>query len=36
MFQREVVERITAETGNKERGFLTVLVEAYLNADKII
>lgn len=35
MFQREVVERITAETGNKERGFLTVLVEAYLKAEKL-
>jgi 16S rRNA (adenine1518-N6/adenine1519-N6)-dimethyltransferase len=27
MFQREVVERITAQPGNSERGFLTVLVE---------
>ncbi|HEX8735323.1 MAG TPA: 16S rRNA (adenine(1518)-N(6)/adenine(1519)-N(6))-dimethyltransferase RsmA [Pyrinomonadaceae bacterium] len=35
MFQREVVERITAETGNKERGFLTVLVEAYLETEKL-
>jgi 16S rRNA (adenine1518-N6/adenine1519-N6)-dimethyltransferase len=35
MFQREVVERITAEVGNKERGFLTVLVEAYLEAEKL-
>jgi 16S rRNA (adenine1518-N6/adenine1519-N6)-dimethyltransferase len=35
MFQREVVERITAEPGNKERGFLTVLVEAYLEAEKL-
>jgi 16S rRNA (adenine1518-N6/adenine1519-N6)-dimethyltransferase len=35
MFQREVVERITAGTGNKERGFLTVLVEAYLKAEKL-
>ena len=35
MFQREVVERITAEAGNKERGFLTVLVEAYLEAEKL-
>jgi 16S rRNA (adenine1518-N6/adenine1519-N6)-dimethyltransferase len=35
MFQREVVERITAATGNKERGFLTVLVEAYLKAEKL-
>ena len=35
MFQREVVERITAEPGNRERGFLTVLVEAYLRAEKL-
>jgi 16S rRNA (adenine1518-N6/adenine1519-N6)-dimethyltransferase len=35
MFQREVVERITAEPGNKERGFLTVLVEAYLQTEKL-
>ncbi len=27
MFQREVVDRITAEPGNSDRGFLTVLVE---------
>lgn len=35
MFQKEVVERITAKVGNKERGFLTVLVEAYLEAEKL-
>jgi 16S rRNA (adenine1518-N6/adenine1519-N6)-dimethyltransferase len=35
MFQREVVERITAEPGNSERGFLTVLVETYLDAQKL-
>jgi 16S rRNA (adenine1518-N6/adenine1519-N6)-dimethyltransferase len=35
MFQREVVERITADVGNKERGFLTVLTEAYLDAEKL-
>lgn len=35
MFQREVVNRITAEVGNKERGFLTVLVEAYLQTVKL-
>jgi 16S rRNA (adenine1518-N6/adenine1519-N6)-dimethyltransferase len=35
MFQREVVERITAAAGDKERGFLTVLVEAYLTAEKL-
>jgi 16S rRNA (adenine1518-N6/adenine1519-N6)-dimethyltransferase len=28
MFQREVVERITAKPGGKERGFLSVLVES--------
>lgn len=31
MFQREVVERMIAKPGNPERGFLSVLVEAYLN-----
>lgn len=31
MFQREVAERIMAEPGNSERGFLTVLVEAAFN-----
>jgi len=35
MFQREVVTRITAQAGNSERGFLTVLVEAYLSAEKL-
>ena len=35
MFQREVVERITAPAGNKERGFLTVLVERYLETAKL-
>lgn len=35
MFQREVVRRITSEAGNTERGFLTVLVEAYLRAEKL-
>ncbi len=35
MFQREVVERITAQAGNSERGFLTVLTEAYLDAEKL-
>lgn len=35
MFQREVVERITAKPGSTERGFLTVLVEAYLDAQKL-
>ncbi len=35
MLQREVVERITAEAGNTERGFLTVLVEAYFETEKL-
>ncbi len=35
MFQREVVERITAEVGTKERGFLSVLVQANLIAEKL-
>ncbi len=35
MFQREVVERITAKVGSGERGFLTVLVEAYLETEKL-
>lgn len=35
MFQREVVERITAEVGNRERGFLTVLTEAFLTSEKL-
>ena len=32
MLQREVVERITAPPGTSERGFLSVLVEAYCEA----
>ncbi len=35
MLQKEVVERITAEPGNKERGFLTVLIEAYFETQKL-
>lgn len=35
MLQREVVERITAPPGGSERGFLSVLVEAYCEADKL-
>ena len=35
MFQREVVQRITAEAGGSERGFLTVLVQAYLQTEKL-
>ncbi len=33
MFQREVVERITASPGGKERGFLSVLVENAFNTE---
>src|SRR5690606_16888685 len=35
MFQREVVERITAEPGNSDRGFLTVLVEASFKVERV-
>jgi 16S rRNA (adenine1518-N6/adenine1519-N6)-dimethyltransferase len=35
MFQREVVTRMIAEAGNSERGFLSVLVEAYLETEKL-
>ena len=35
MLQREVVERITAPPGASERGFLSVLVEAYCEAEKL-
>ena len=35
MFQLEVVERITAEVGNSERGFLSVLVQNYLEVNKL-
>ncbi len=35
MLQREVVDRITAKPGNKERGFLTVLVEAFCEPEKL-
>ena len=31
MFQREVVDRILAEPGNSDRGYLSVLVQAYLD-----
>jgi 16S rRNA (adenine1518-N6/adenine1519-N6)-dimethyltransferase len=34
MFQLEVVDRITAPPGSSDRGFLTVLTEAYLDAEK--
>jgi 16S rRNA (adenine1518-N6/adenine1519-N6)-dimethyltransferase len=35
MFQREVVERITAQVGNSERGFLSVLVQNYLETERL-
>lgn len=35
MLQREVVDRITAEAGDSERGYLSVLVEAYCEAEKL-
>ena len=35
MLQREVVERITAAPGSKERGYLSVLVEAYCKTEKL-
>ena len=35
MFQREVVDRITAQSGNSDRGFLTVLIEAHLDVERL-
>ena len=35
MFQKEVVDRITARPGNSERGFLTVIVEASFEVEKL-
>ncbi|QYO66039.1 16S rRNA (adenine(1518)-N(6)/adenine(1519)-N(6))-dimethyltransferase RsmA [Leptolyngbya sp. 7M] len=35
MFQKEVVERITAEPGSSERGYLTVLVGAAFEVEKL-
>ncbi|HEX8493085.1 MAG TPA: 16S rRNA (adenine(1518)-N(6)/adenine(1519)-N(6))-dimethyltransferase RsmA [Pyrinomonadaceae bacterium] len=35
MLQKEVVERITAPPGGGERGYLSVLVEAYCEAEKL-
>ncbi|MDT5271010.1 MAG: rRNA (adenine1518-N6/adenine1519-N6)-dimethyltransferase [Acidobacteriota bacterium] len=35
MLQREVVERITAPPGSAERGYLTVLVEAFCQSDAL-
>lgn len=35
MFQREVAERITAVPGSKDRGYLTVLTEAYFEVTRL-
>jgi 16S rRNA (adenine1518-N6/adenine1519-N6)-dimethyltransferase len=35
MLQREVVDRLTAEAGSSERGYLSVLVEAYCETEKL-
>lgn len=35
MLQREVVERISAGPGSKERGYLSVFVEAYCETEKL-
>jgi 16S rRNA (adenine1518-N6/adenine1519-N6)-dimethyltransferase len=35
MFQREVVERIAAQVGDSERGFLSVLVQNYLATEHL-
>lgn len=35
MFQREVAERITAEPGTSERGYLTVIVEANFDVERL-
>lgn len=35
MLQREVVERIAARPGDTERGYLSVLIEAYCDAEKL-
>ncbi|HMJ07609.1 MAG TPA: 16S rRNA (adenine(1518)-N(6)/adenine(1519)-N(6))-dimethyltransferase RsmA, partial [Pyrinomonadaceae bacterium] len=35
MFQLEVVERITAKPGSSDRGFLTVLIEAFFESEKL-
>src|SRR5260370_42344574 len=35
MLQREVVDRVTAEPGSPERGYLAVLVESYCEAEKL-
>jgi len=35
MFQREVAERMTAKPGTSERGYLTVIVEANFNVERL-
>lgn len=35
MFQREVVDRLTAPPGSSERGYLTVLTEAAFNVERL-
>ncbi len=35
MFQREVVERLTAEPGNRERGFITVVAESAFRIERV-
>jgi 16S rRNA (adenine1518-N6/adenine1519-N6)-dimethyltransferase len=35
MLQREVVERITAQAGSSDRGYLSVLVEAYCEIERL-
>ena len=35
MFQREVVDRITAAAGDSERGFMTVVTEAFVNVERL-
>jgi len=35
MFQKEVVDRITAKPGDSDRGFLTVLVEAAFDVERL-
>lgn len=35
MFQKEVVDRITAQPGNSDRGFLTVIVETAFTVEKL-
>lgn len=35
MFQREVVDRLTAVPGSRERGFITVLAETYFKVERL-